>query len=507
MIPYVPYKNGAFRTAPPDEQGVPSGSILRFLKELDAREVDIQSLYIFRHGYELVAANRKPYEATSLRRIYSAAKALTSLAILFSIQEGYIALDSKLVELFPEDVSGIVTERIKHLNIYHLLTMTTGHAKDTYQALIRGKNSIRAFLEEPLVYEPGTHFLYNNGVPHILGLIVKKVTGLDYIEYLQSRFLDPLDIYCTVEKTEKGELDGSKTVCTAEGFAKLSLFYLQEGQWNGKQLLDPGLVRAAGEYQVSSGRCPSISFMHTDQLCGYGFQTWRNSTEGYRLDGGRSQFGFIFPNKELAIVCNAIEDDSGLIPEILWNTLYADINREIYSSDDEKRALEKYLSKWSCAPVLAQQPSYLDDYYNRIFKMEDNIYGLEKLAVTLKDGQPAVDLVMHGRQYHLTVGLNGEWAIQTDGPAMPKENERHNEIFGVGQSEFLVSGGWATDFCFVFQIRARNWMDYQTYYFRFNGDSVSACIETNVERRAHLRRCIPTRSTKYNDVAISGHRI
>ena len=74
--------------------------------------------------------------------------------------------------------------------------------------------------------------------------------------------------------------------------------------------------RAAGWYQVPSGRCSSSSFTQR------GYQVWRNTREGYRLDGGRSQFGFIFPEKSLAIVCNAIEEDSGLIPRILLETLY-----------------------------------------------------------------------------------------------------------------------------------------------------------------------------------------
>ena len=191
--------------------------------------------------------------------------------------------------------------------------------------VLNSTNSVRAFLEEPLDFEPGTHFLYNNGVPHILGLIVKKVSGINYLDFLLPRFLEPLGIYCTVEQTQRGELEGSRTMCTAEGFAKLSLFYLQEGNWNGQQLLDARLVRAAVSFQVPTRRCSSISFMHSDQLAGYGFQLWRNAREGARLDGGRSQFGFLFPDKEMAIVCNAIEEDSGLIPAVLWDTLYSAI--------------------------------------------------------------------------------------------------------------------------------------------------------------------------------------
>lgn len=109
---------------------------------------------------------------------------------------------------------------------------------------------------------------------------MKKVSGINYLDFLRPRFLEPLGIYCTVEQTQRGELEGSRTMCTAEGFAKLSLFYLQEGNWNGQQLLDARLVRAAVSFQVPTRRCSSISFMHSDQLAGYGFQLWRNAREG-----------------------------------------------------------------------------------------------------------------------------------------------------------------------------------------------------------------------------------
>ena len=229
---YVPYLEGRFHTASPDSQGVPSGAILQFLTELDRLDVDLHSLYIFRNGFQLLGANRRPYQGDTPRRSYSAAQALTGLAVLFAIQEGLVSLKTRLTQLFPEDLPETVTPRMESITVYHLLTMTTGHDRDTFRPVLNSTNSVRAFLEEPLDFEPGTHFLYNNGVPHILGLIVRKVSGINYLDFLRPRFLEPLGIYCTVEQTQRGELEGSRTMCTAEGFAKLSLFYLQVGNWN-----------------------------------------------------------------------------------------------------------------------------------------------------------------------------------------------------------------------------------------------------------------------------------
>lgn len=164
---YVPYLEGRFHTASPDSQGVPSGAILQFLTELDRLDVDLHSLYIFRNGFQLLGANRRPYQGDTPRRIYSAAKALTGLAVLFAIQEGLVSLKTRLTQLFPEDLPETVTPRMESITVYHLLTMTTGHDRDTFRPVLNSTNSVRAFLEEPLDFEPGTHFLYNNGVPHL----------------------------------------------------------------------------------------------------------------------------------------------------------------------------------------------------------------------------------------------------------------------------------------------------------------------------------------------------
>lgn len=296
-------------------------------------------------------------------------------------------------------------------------------------------------------------------------------------------------------------------MCTAEGFAKLSLFYLQEGNWNGKQLLDSKLVRAAASFQVPTRRCSSISFMHRDQLSGYGFQIWRNATEGARLDGGRSQFGFLFPEKELAIVCNSIEEDSGLIPTILWGTLYPAIDSCMNNVEDSSKELEQYLGKWSCAPKVNAMPDFIDDYYDQCYQLEDNLWKIQKVTVSLEEGCPVVRLEAEKSSCELSVGLDGEWLPNDAFIPMPRENDRLNQKFHSGPLTHYVSGGWASAFCFVFQVRSSDWMDYHTFYCRFHGERLSLAVESNMERMTHIRKRIPMRVWKYPDHPIEGKRI
>ena len=507
-------KNGVFSHSSPEAQGIPSAAILDFLDEVDRNEIDLHSLYIFKNGQLLAGGCRAPFQPDSLHRIYSAAKAVTGLAVLFAVQEGLLTLETPVVSLFPAELAGLeLTERMRAMTVRHLLTMTTGHDQDTFRPILNAEgSSIRAFFSVPLDFEPGTHFLYNNGVPHILGLIVKKVSGLDYLSYLKPRFLDPAGIYCTVERTEKGELEGSRTVCTPEGFAKLTLFYLQEGSWNGSRLLDPQLMREAVSLQVPTAQCSSISFPHIDEMAGYGFQVWRNSVGGYRLDGGRSQFGFVFPEYQFALVCNGIEADSGLLPQIFWRTLYPLIGgfhplAEDQTVTTDQEELARRMAAGSCAPAcLASPPTFYDTWYDRDYQLEDNPYHLERLSVSAGKGLPQIRLTAAGRTYAFCVGLDGQWQENAEFPPLPRENARLNEVFGVKQNVWFISGGWLSDFCFIFQVREKGWMDYTTFYCRFSLDRVSLVVESNMEKLSHLRRRIPMKPWPWPDTPINGRQ-
>src|SRR5690606_5978649 len=127
---------------------------------------------------------------------------------------------------------------LKKLNVYHLMTMQTGHATDTFGPMLEpGVDRARVFFEQQLVYEPGTHFLYNNGVPDMLGMLLYKLTGKSVFEYLTPRLFEPLGIKgMTVDKN--GPLDELPTMAfRSRDFFKLTLFYADGGMWEGRRLL------------------------------------------------------------------------------------------------------------------------------------------------------------------------------------------------------------------------------------------------------------------------------
>lgn len=113
---------------------------------------------------------------TARRNIYSASKSFTSCAVGFAVQEGLIDLDERLMDAFKEDIPNNPDENLKKATVKDLLTMTLGQEKGFLMGKQRPRmeeqNWVKASLAIPFVYEPGTHFVYNNVGPYLAGILV-----------------------------------------------------------------------------------------------------------------------------------------------------------------------------------------------------------------------------------------------------------------------------------------------------------------------------------------------
>ena len=125
---------------------------------------------------------------------------------------------------------------------------------------------VKMSLALPFVYEPGTKFVYNNVGPYLAGVLVERRAGCDLVSYLYPRLFKPLGIARpTWELDPYGHVFGAGGLfLTMDELHKLGLLYLQNGNWNGKQLVPESWVKAATSKQVEND---ADSF-------GYGYLFW-----------------------------------------------------------------------------------------------------------------------------------------------------------------------------------------------------------------------------------------
>jgi CubicO group peptidase (beta-lactamase class C family) len=304
----------------PEAQGLPSSAILEFVAQAEQNVENLHSLMIVRRGHVVAEGWWAPYAAERPHMFFSLSKSFTSTAIGLAIAEGLLSLDDPVLSFFPADAPAEVSANLAAMQVRHLLGMSTGHADDTTPPLHQAAdgNWARAFLACPVEHAPGTHFLYNTGATYMLAAILHKLTGVTLLEYLQPRLLTPLGIEgATWEMCPRGiNTGGYGMSATTEAIANFGQLLLQEGMWQGEQLVPQAWVRMATQAHIANGDDPN-----SDWAQGYGYQFWRCRHNAYRGDGAFGQYCVVMPEQDAVIAITGGLDAMQPVLDLIWEHL------------------------------------------------------------------------------------------------------------------------------------------------------------------------------------------
>jgi CubicO group peptidase (beta-lactamase class C family) len=143
---------------------------------------------------------------SSLFRIASISKPITSVAIFSLIEQGHLGLDDLIFGadgILKFDYGETYPERVTKITLHHLLTHTCGgwdnHTGSVdpmfYKPALNHHELITWTLRElPLAYDPGTHYSYSNFGFCVLGRVIEKITGQSYADYAQQAVLSKCGI-------------------------------------------------------------------------------------------------------------------------------------------------------------------------------------------------------------------------------------------------------------------------------------------------------------------------
>ena len=152
---------------------------------------------LFKKGYGYANIEHKVSNTSETKfRIWSITKQFTAVAILMLEEKGLIDVKDSIKKYFPE-----YTEFDERITIHHLLTHTSGifnysNVADIHKRLhklpLTHEEVIGLFKDRPLEYQPGEGWNYCNSGYHLLGLIIEKVSGKTYSEFLKENIFDPI---------------------------------------------------------------------------------------------------------------------------------------------------------------------------------------------------------------------------------------------------------------------------------------------------------------------------
>lgn len=303
-----------FNFVTPESEGICSESILEFLDFFKELRINIHSFMMVKNGNIVAEGYYKPFDKDTRKRIYSCSKSITSFAVGKLYGEGLVDLNAPIVSYFPEikNPHPIMAE----VTVEDVLKMTVPHIDHDYCRFPRPDDpdvvldedwTERFFSGKGVGDKPhGKLFDYNSLGSSLLGSLVKKVSGKNFLDYLRPEF-DKIgvsrDIGC-IETPDGVHWGASGVLATTRDFAKMGELMLNLGEYKGEQLLPRDYMERA----VSKMSGTIFGEGITPDSYGYGYQMWV-LPHGYCMQGMRGQVVYCFPDKNFMVVITSNEPD------------------------------------------------------------------------------------------------------------------------------------------------------------------------------------------------------
>ena len=286
----------------------------------------IHAEVIIKDGVIVDEYYKEGYNETSVFTLQSTSKSITSAIFGIAIDKGYIeGVNVPISTYFPQILdSG--SEYKNQITNWNLLTHTTGlDASDTanWNDWLASSNWVDYVLNRRALARPGTVFNYFTGNTHLLSAIIQQATGKTTYEFGKEYLFDPLDID-SVECTEdpQGISDGGNGFAmNVYDMAKIGELYLNDGVWNGEQIIPAQWVEDS----------TTVQFDRSSGSADYGYQWWvrtfgNNNYPSFFAQGHYGQYIFVVPDLELVVVFTSHYEGSS---SIYWQLMNQIVNAKI----------------------------------------------------------------------------------------------------------------------------------------------------------------------------------
>ena len=246
------------------------------------------------------------WTADSTVNSFSVAKSYVSVLTGIAMGEGVInSVFQPVSDFLPEFGEGCYT----HINLWHLLTMSTGLDWDESGSNPFGENAkgyyghrVRELsLSLPCRDSPGREFDYISGSTQIMAEVLEAAYGRDLDDLVREKIWTPLQAENTAY-WGKDRADGDiKAFCclyaTPRDFARIGQLYLDSGMWNGRQVVPR-------EYWQASITPAALSDKGAPNKR-YGYFWWLTELEGHPIwyaRGFHGQYVVVIPHERIVLV-------------------------------------------------------------------------------------------------------------------------------------------------------------------------------------------------------------
>ncbi|MDC8004683.1 serine hydrolase [Aureisphaera galaxeae] len=256
----------------------------------------------------------------SFQTSFSVSKSVLSLLIGKALEEGHItSIDDLITQYIPELEEE--DERFRTITLKHLLSMQSGIAysgkvsfpfvtaddpKTYYHPNLR-KVAIKHSKIDTI---PGVKFKYNNYNALLIGLVLERATKQSVSSYLQDRIWKPMGTEFEASwSTDENGFEKMESGLNARpiDFAKIGRLALQQGAWNGQQLINSEWFSLSTQPKMNA----DFDGYGNPKLWVYNYFWWgipeRENHSDFMAIGNMGQFIYVSPRSQTIIVRNGEE--------------------------------------------------------------------------------------------------------------------------------------------------------------------------------------------------------
>ncbi|MFZ4456186.1 MAG: serine hydrolase domain-containing protein [Bacteroidales bacterium] len=259
--------NDGLKTCSLDNSGLDKELLNEMVRKIvDGTYPNVHSVLIIKDGKLVFEEYFYEHTKNKLHELRSATKSFISALTGIAIEKGYIkSKNEKVLPYFPEYTFKNNLDLKNQITIENLLTNQSGLDCDVYNLKAVGNESQMAYendwiqysLDLPMVDSAGVIGQYCSSNPIIMGRIIEKATKMTLPEFAKQTLFKDIGIK-KYNWQFKPDPTSGETFCQlnlrSRDMAKFGLLYLNNGLWNGKQVIPKDWVeQSLDKHSVVAG--------------------------------------------------------------------------------------------------------------------------------------------------------------------------------------------------------------------------------------------------------------
>lgn len=409
-----------WRTSTPEAQGLDSDALAEALDHVRDHGTRIHSLTIVRNGHIVLDAYFWPFQNGQVHDLASVTKSVTTTLAGIAVGQGaFTGMSQTLASIFDARSMAHLDERKRRLTLQHLMSMTAGldcHAEPAEATLWQMRNSqdwTQFMLDLPMRDEPGSRFEYCSGGMHLLSGAITRATGVSASEFARRELFAPLGIgHAEWPADAQGISFGWGDLrLQPRDMAKLGYLWLNNGRWEGRQIVPKDWMEAAVQ--------PQAQPPNSRQQYGYGL--WLHADRQppeFEAVGRGGQRIAVVPDKGLVVVFTGGSFEPGEIGPFIWRALKSD--RPLPENPAGAARLAAAVSAAALPPrPAAFVPALAQRVSGRHYRLEANPLDLKSLVLRFqRSGSAELELQIGDRRDGpRPIGLDGVARVSAGGPS------------------------------------------------------------------------------------------